>query len=89
MRKMDAKRTNTLGNVFAGENTAASEVKIRSFTRGSGSTIPGKIYENPAAITIDTGAEVLIVRKRLDYHGGSIGRNLYWSAENKTSGSRG
>ncbi|KAJ3655398.1 hypothetical protein Zmor_014530 [Zophobas morio] len=65
MKKMDAKRTNTLGNVFADENTAASEVKIRSFTRGSGSTIPGKIYENPAAITIDTGAEELIVRKRL------------------------
>ena len=42
-----------------------SEVKIRSFTRGSGSTIPGKIYENPAAITIDTGAEVSIVRKGL------------------------
>ena len=40
-------------------------MKIRSFTRGSGSTIPGRIYENPAAITIDTGAEVSIVRKGL------------------------
>ena len=59
------KRASTLGNGFAGENKAASEVKIRSFTRGSGSTIPGKIYENPAAITINTGAEVPIVRKGL------------------------
>ena len=97
-----------MGNEFA-----ASEVKIRSFTRGSGSTIPGKIYENPAAITIDTGAEVSIVRKglvraedvepiletiRLKTVTGesmpimgeaSIGRNLYWSAENETLGSRG
>ena len=54
-----------MGNGFTGENKAASEVKIRSFTRGSGSTVPGKIYENPAAITIDTGAEVSIVRKGL------------------------
>ena len=59
------KGAGTLGNGFAGEHTVAREVKIRSFTRGSGSTIPGKIYENPAAITIDTGAEVSIVRKGL------------------------
>ena len=38
---------------------------VRIFTRGSGSTTPGKIYENPAAITIDTGAEVSVVRKGL------------------------
>ncbi|KAJ3650007.1 hypothetical protein Zmor_021720 [Zophobas morio] len=49
--------------VLASENKADREVKIRSLTRGSGSSIPGKIYENPAAITIDTGAEVSIVRK--------------------------
>ena len=40
-------------------------MKIRSFTRGSGSTIPDKIYGNPAALTIDTSAEVSIVRKWL------------------------
>ena len=39
-------------------------MKIRSFTRLKGSILPGKIYENPAAITIHTGAEVSIVRKR-------------------------
>ncbi|KAJ3648816.1 hypothetical protein Zmor_020589 [Zophobas morio] len=49
----DVKGAGTLGNVFNDENKAASEVKIRSFTRGSGSTVPGKIYENPAAITIE------------------------------------
>ena len=54
-----------MGNVFAGENKAASEVKIKSFTRCSYSTIPGTIYENPAAITIDTGVEVSVVRKGL------------------------
>ena len=59
------KRASTLGNVFVGENKATSEVKIRSFTRGSGSTIPGKINGTPAAIIIDTGAEVSIVRKGL------------------------
>ena len=98
----DVEGASTLGNGFAGENMVASEVKIRSFTRGSGSTIPGKIYENPAAITIDTGAEVSIVRKGLvraedvepipetvKLKTVNIGRNLYWSAENKTSGFRG
>ena len=40
-------------------------MKIRSFTRGSGTTIPGKINGTPAAIIIDTGAEVSIVRKGL------------------------
>ena len=33
--------------------------------RGSGSTIPGKINETPAAIIIDTGAEVSIVGRGL------------------------
>ena len=61
----DAKKNNNLGIVFFGENKAASEVKIRSFTRGSGSTISGKIYENSSAIIIDTGAEVSTVRKGL------------------------
>ncbi|KAJ3658600.1 hypothetical protein Zmor_010330 [Zophobas morio] len=54
-----------MGSVFVGENKVISEVKIRSFTRGSGSTTSEKIYANPAAVTIDTGAEVLIVRKGL------------------------
>ena len=58
------KGAGTLGNGFSGKNKTASEVKIRGFTRGSGSTIPGKIYENSAAITIDTDAEVF-VRKGL------------------------
>ena len=40
-------------------------MKIRSFTRGSNSTIPKKIYENTAAMTIDTSAEVSVVRKGL------------------------
>ena len=57
------KGASTLGNGFAGENKAASEVKIRSFMRGSGSTIPGKINENAAANVIYTGAEVSIVRR--------------------------
>ena len=52
-----------MGNVFTGK--AASEVKIRSFTKVSGSTIPEKIYEVPAAITTHTSAEVSIVRKEL------------------------
>ncbi|KAJ3664941.1 hypothetical protein Zmor_000472 [Zophobas morio] len=56
-----SKGAGTLRNGFAGENKAASEVKIRSFTRGS--TIAGKIYENPAAINIYTVAKVSIVRK--------------------------
>ena len=38
-------------------------MKIRSFTRGCGLTVPGKIYQNPAAIIIDTGTEVSIVHK--------------------------
>ena len=38
-------------------------MKIRSFTSGCGLTIPGKIYENPAAITTNTGPEVSIVGK--------------------------
>ena len=60
------KGASTLGNGFTDdENKATSEVKIRSFTRGRGSTISGKIYENLAAITINTGAEVSIVRKGL------------------------
>ena len=54
----DVKGAGVLRNGFTGENKAASKVKIRSFTSGSSTTIPGKIYENPAAITIDTGAEV-------------------------------
>ena len=61
----DVKGASTLGNGFTGENKTASEVKIRNFPRGSGSTIPGKIYQNPTAITFDTGAEVSIVRKGL------------------------
>ena len=44
------KEASTLGN------GVAAEVKIRGFTRGS--RLPGKIYKNPAAITIDIGAEV-------------------------------
>ncbi|KAJ3659620.1 hypothetical protein Zmor_011299 [Zophobas morio] len=39
----DVKGASTLGNGFTGENKAASEVKIRSFTRSSGSTVLGKI----------------------------------------------
>ncbi|KAJ3652222.1 hypothetical protein Zmor_018205 [Zophobas morio] len=61
----DVKGAITLGNGFTGENKATSEVKIRSFTKDNGSTVSGKIYENPAAITIDTGAEVSIVRNGL------------------------
>ena len=61
----DAKGTSTLEDVIVGENKAASKVKIRSLTKGSASTILGKINENPAAIIIDTGAEVSIVRREL------------------------
>ena len=41
------------------------EVKIGSFTKGSSPTIPGKINGNCVAITIDTGAEVSILRRGL------------------------
>ena len=37
----DVKGASILGDGFAGENKAAREVKILSFTRGSGSIIPG------------------------------------------------
>ena len=51
--------------MLAGVNKAPKEVKIGSFIRGSSPTIPGKINGTPAAITIDTGAEVSIIRRGL------------------------
>ena len=57
------KGAGTRGKGFAGENKVTSEVKIRNFIRGSSSTVPGKINGTPAAIIIDTSAEVSIVRK--------------------------
>ena len=51
------KTVSTLGDVLAGVNKALREVQIRNFIRGSSPTIMGKINGNPAAITIDTGAE--------------------------------
>ena len=54
-----------MGDVLAGKNKAPREVKIGSFTKGSSPTIPGKINGNCVAITIDTGAEVSILRRGL------------------------
>ena len=51
--------------MLAGKNKAPKEVKIGSFTKGCSPTIPGKINGTPAAITIDTGAEVSIIRRGL------------------------
>ena len=51
--------------MFADENKAACELKIRSFNRGCGSPIPKKINGTPSAMIIDTGAEVSIVRRGL------------------------
>ena len=59
------KTPSTLGDVLAGVNKAPKEVKIESFIRGSSPTIPGKINGTPAAITIDSGAEVSIIRRGL------------------------
>ncbi|KAJ3659394.1 hypothetical protein Zmor_011084 [Zophobas morio] len=55
----------TLGDVLAGKNKASREVKIGSFTKGSGPTIPGNINGTCVAITIDTGAEVSLLRRLL------------------------
>ena len=48
-----------------GKNKVPREVKIGSFTKGSSSTIPGKVNGNWVAIRIDTGAEVSVLRRGL------------------------
>ena len=59
------KTASTLGDVLAGKNKASREVKMDSFTKGRSPTIPGNINGTCGAITIDTGAEVSILRRRL------------------------
>ena len=59
------KTTSTLGDVLADKNKDPREVKIGSSIRGSSPTILGKINGTPVAVTIDTGAEVSIIRRGL------------------------
>ncbi|KAJ3643353.1 hypothetical protein Zmor_026070 [Zophobas morio] len=57
------KTASTFGDLLAGKNKVPREVKIGSLTKGSSPTIPGNIDENCVTITIDTGAEVSILRR--------------------------